>query len=129
MKGDARPMNGKKVLIIDDNPVVIRLNEAFLKAAGYETLQAQNGKEGLLKAREERPDVILLDIILPEIHGFELSQKLQEDPQTRDIPIIFITGAGLEDVVMNEQSLNVVACLRKPYNADELNAAVSKALS
>ena len=73
-------MAAKKVLIIDDNPVVVRMNESLLISNGYAVVSADDGLVGLEQAKREKPDVILLDLILPGMHGFEVCKKLKEDP-------------------------------------------------
>jgi len=115
-----------KVLVIDDNPVVVRMNESLLKSAGYEVIVARDGEEGLSAARTQQPAVILLDLILPKMHGFEVCQRLKADPQTAKIPVIVVTGTGLEDVVRSEPELGVAGYLSKPYGLEELEAAIKK---
>ncbi len=122
-------MSQKKVLVIDDNPVVVRMNESLLQSVGYEVITAPDGEEGFRKACSESPQVILLDIILPKMHGFELCQQLKKDPRTSRIPVILVTGTGLEEVARNEPNIGAEGFLAKPYGLDELEAAINKALA
>ena len=121
-------MAQRKVLVIDDNPVVVRLDESLLSSAGYEVISATDGEDGFNKACTEKPDVILLDVVLPKIHGFELCQKIKNDPRSRDIPVIFVTGTGLEDVVLNEPGIKADGYLNKPYGQAEIEAAIKKVI-
>ena len=121
-------MSNKKVLVIDDNPVVVRLNESLLTSSGYEVLTANDGLLGFEKAKNEKPDVILLDIILPGIHGFDLCKQLKEHPETSHIPVIIITGSGLEEVLEEEPTIQADAILSKPYGPDDLSGVMNKVM-
>ena len=120
-------MSFKKALVIDDNPVVVRLNQSLLRTEGYEVHVARNGIEGVEKAKTIKPDVILLDLILPGMHGFEVCKTLKADPGTKGIPIIIITGTGLEDIAEEEPDIQAEAYLAKPYGIKELRGALDKA--
>ncbi len=88
------------VLIIDDNPVNLRLAVDYLEASGFVVLVAQDGESGLQRASYANPHMILLDVILPGIDGFETCRLLKCDPQTKNIPVIFMTAlADTEDKV------------------------------
>jgi len=121
-------MTQKKVLVIDDNPVVVRMNESLLKSAGYDVITALDGEEGFRKACEEKPAVILLDLILPKMHGFELCQRLKQDPQTAQVPVIIVTGTGLDEIVQREPEIGADGFLAKPYSLEQLEGAINKAL-
>jgi len=121
-------MTQKKILVIDDNPVVLRMNESLLRSAGYDVISASDGEEGYRKACAENPALILLDVILPKMHGFELCQRLKHDPQTSHIPVIIVTGTGLEEVARNEPDIGADGCLAKPYNREQLEEAIKKAI-
>ena len=81
----------KKILIIDDDYSFIRLLQKWLKVANYNVIEAMDGTTGLRSAKNESPDLILLDIILPDIDGKEVARRLAHDLKTKDIPIIFTT--------------------------------------
>ena len=120
-------MSLKKALIIDDNPVVVRLNQSLLRTEGYEVHVAKDGFEGVEKAKVLTPDVILLDLILPGIHGYEVCKILKAYPGTKEIPIIIITGSGLEDIAEEEPDIQAEAYLAKPYGIKELRRALQRA--
>ena len=116
----------KKILTIDDDRSTIRLNENLLSSQGYQVISATDGMKGILMAQEEQPDVILLDLILPGIYGFEVCQKLKSNKKTKHIPIIIITGSGLEEVAEKEPEIQAEAYLTKPYGLVELINAIEK---
>jgi len=90
-------MERRQVLIVDDYPGARYLRSRILSEAAYEVLEAGNGSEALAIARSARPSLILLDVNLPDISGFEVCARLKEDPATASIPVIQITGAWLSE--------------------------------
>lgn len=86
----------KTVLIVEDNELNMKLFHDLLDAHGYETLQTRNGVEALELAREHRPDLILMDIQLPEVSGLEVTKWLKEDDQLRDIPVVAVTAFAMK---------------------------------
>src|SRR5688572_17743123 len=94
----ARPRmsaNGKTVLLVEDNEDNRIVYSTILRHFGYSVTEALNGEEGIAKARAEKPDLILMDISIPIIDGWEATQVLKHDPSTRDIPIIALTAHAL----------------------------------
>jgi CheY-like chemotaxis protein len=120
-------MTKEKALVIDDNPVIVRMCETLLRSGNYDVVCATDGDRGLKKAREEKPDIILLDIILPQMHGFEICEQLQKDEKTRRIPVVIISGTDLEDVVRQGTGFPKVVYLSKPFGAKDLFAAIEQA--
>jgi len=118
----------KNILIIDDEPAVIELVEAKLKTSGYETSKATNGREGLDAAAADKPDLILLDILMPEIDGFEVCRRLKADKETCDIPVIFLSGKLLERDVIRGLELGAVDYIIKPFSPRELAARVKRVI-
>jgi two-component system cell cycle response regulator len=116
------------VLAIDDSADVHRLLDVRLRPEGLVLHHALGAEEGLAKARELRPDLILLDVDLPLVTGFEVCQKLKDDPTTSAIPIIFLTGAA--DIYTKVQAfdLGAVDYVLKPFEPAELRARVRAAL-
>jgi two-component system, cell cycle response regulator DivK len=94
-RSDVRP-TGKTVLIVEDNELNMKLFHDLLDAHGYRTLQTRNGIDALKLAREHRPDLILMDIQLPEISGLEVTKWLKDDEQMRDIPVIAVTAFAMK---------------------------------
>jgi DNA-binding response OmpR family regulator len=116
----------KKILVIDDDPKIVQALQIRLKSAGYEVLTAADGVYGLHLAREGKPDLVILDIMMPVGGGFSVAHRLRE--QALEVPVIFITAskqAGLREMANH---LGTVGFLEKPYEPEELLAAVAKAL-
>jgi two-component system alkaline phosphatase synthesis response regulator PhoP len=114
-----------KVLIVDDNPQNLELLEAYMEEVeGITPLRATGGVEALEKVARERPDVILLDIMMPHMSGFEVCKKLKGDPATKDIAVIMVTA--LNEVSDIERGVECGAddFLSKPVNRHELVARV-----
>lgn len=88
---------GRKILVVDDEPYVVRALSFILKKGGYEVTTAADGQEALRHVEEDKPDLILLDIMMPDLDGFEVTQRLKKDPATKDIYIILITAKGQEE--------------------------------
>jgi DNA-binding response OmpR family regulator len=86
-----------RILVVDDNRSVVRLIEALLQKEGFEVLTAFDGLDGLQKAREEKPDLMILDIVMPRMDGYEVCRLLQSDPDTVSIPILILTVKGQVD--------------------------------
>jgi len=121
-------MAGKKILTIDDDKSITKLNETVLGKEGYEVTVADDGYEGIRIAEELQPDCILLDLILPGQFGYEVCKTLNENEKTKDIPVIIVTGSGLEEVAMNEPNIKAASYLCKPYGAKDLIDAVKKVI-
>jgi len=121
--------NGQeKILVVDDNKPNVELLQAHLESAGYNVVTAYGGEEALEKAESEEPDMILLDIMMPRISGYEVCRRLKADPKSRVIPIVMVTALNeLEDV---EKGVDVGAddFLMKPINKLELIARVKSML-
>lgn len=81
----------KKILIIDDNPGMLKVLNKWLGVAGYDVVEAWDGRMGLEKLKKEKPDLVLLDILMPAMDGREFVRHLQADPALKDIPVIFVT--------------------------------------
>jgi two-component system, cell cycle response regulator DivK len=98
MDGDQAPAQhcSKKVLIVEDNDLNMKLFNDLLEAHGYNTLQTRDGVEALKLARQHRPDLILMDIQLPEISGLEVTKWLKEDDDLRAIPVIAVTAFAMK---------------------------------
>lgn len=121
---NCRPQAGPKILLVDDAAINVRMLEGILRAESFETVAAADGPTGLLLAKSERPDLILLDIIMPGESGFETCSHLKSDPETSDIPIIFLSA--LDDVKSKVHGLKIggVDYISKPVNGEEVLARV-----
>lgn len=119
-KPDRRP----RVLVVDDQPVNLKLLERKLERDGIEPLLAGDGVECLRIARSERPDLILLDVMMPEMDGLEACRLLNSYPETRDIPVIFITARSLKEDKLVGLGAGAVDYIVKPIDLDETVARV-----
>ena len=87
----------KKILVIDDNPGSLRLMRYTLEKKGYQVITASDGLEGLRKARDEHPDLIILDVMLPGLDGYEVCHRLRQKPETVTLPILMISVKARQD--------------------------------
>ncbi len=108
------------VLYIEDNPDNMLLIERVLRARNCELVQAAHGYTGLEYAKKNKPDLILLDINLPDIDGYEIAQRLREDPETSLIPIVAVTANALKGDAENAIAAGCDAYISKPINVREL---------
>ena len=104
----------KKVLVVDDDPNTVKFLSAALEDNGYEPIGASNGKEGLEKIMSEKPDLVILDVMMPKKTGFVLFKQLRRDDNFKDLPVIMLTGVAeiLED--LDAQSEDT---LERPYDS------------
>jgi CheY-like chemotaxis protein len=122
-------MNRKNILIVDDEQDVLLVLEKGLTAEGYSVITASSGNDAISLAKSRHPDLIILDVLMPDMEGPEVKRKLKEDPETKDIPIIFLTGMfpKRED----DQDGRIVAgyvLFEKPYDILKLVFAIEQLL-
>jgi twitching motility two-component system response regulator PilH len=117
------------VLIIDDSPTELHLFQNMLEKAGFETLVADSGEEGLKAARAARPDCILMDVVMPGMNGFQATRKLTRDPKTADIPIIIITAKDQETDKIWGMRQGAVEYVVKPVVGKELVATINSVMA
>ncbi len=117
------------ILIADDNPTNLNVLFEYLSAQGYQVLVAEDGTGALEQALYSLPDLILLDVMMPGLDGFETCQKLKESPQTRDIPVIFMTAISETAYVLKGFSVGAVDYLTKPLQREEVLVRVKNHLS
>jgi CheY-like chemotaxis protein len=116
------PGTRKRVLLVDDSATILMMEKMILLRGPYEVTTARDGMEALEKAREERPDLILLDVVMPRMDGFETCRRLREQNETRDIPVIFVTTRGESDNVETAFKSGATDHVTKPINSAELLA-------
>ena len=117
------------ILIVDDTAHVRQLLAAMLKTRGYDVQAAESGAHALKAVRDLSPDLILLDIMMPEMDGYEVCKRLKDDPQTRDIPVIFISALEQTDDKVKAFSAGAVDYVSKPFQIKEVIARVGAQLS
>lgn len=118
----------KKILVIDDTELMVRLITDILEKEGYEVVSADNGSEGIQKVAAEKPDLVLLDVIMPGINGFEVCKILREDESNNLMPIIILTAQGNEDDKLTGLELGADDYILKPFNPRELVSRVNNTL-
>mgnify|MGYP000273901028 CR=1 FL=1 len=119
----------KKILVIDDNELVVKMISDILVCENYDVVVAGSGEEGLKKVEEERPDLVLLDVVLPKMNGFEVCKILRGNEETNLIPIIMLTSEGDEDKKITGLELGADDYIVKPFNPRELVSRVRNTLT
>jgi response regulator RpfG family c-di-GMP phosphodiesterase len=112
------------ILVVDDTPASLKLLTDIMKAEGYEVRSAISGELALHAALSHAPDLVLLDIRMPEMDGFEVCRRLREAPETRDVPVIFVSAASETEEKVRGFELGAVDYVTKPYQRNELIARV-----
>lgn len=119
---------GKKVMIVEDNELNMKLFHDLLEAHGVETIQARDGKNVLALAREHKPDLVLMDIQLPEVSGLDITKWLKEDEELKSIPVIAVTAFAMKG---DEQKIREGGCedyISKPISVIKFIETVQKYL-
>ena len=123
------PETPARILIVDDTKDILLVVARRLKSWGYEALTAESGEEGLKIIREQKPDLVLLDIMMPKMKGRDVCSRMKEDPETARIPVIFLTALGLADHVRAGLNLGADDYLVKPFEPAELKERITIVLS
>jgi DNA-binding response OmpR family regulator len=121
-------MAKKKILLIDDMPNAAVMLKARLEANGYEVITALDGRQGLTYASENKPDLIMLDIVMPTGGGYSVYTRLKRSPKTRSVPVIFLTAKDRPEDVSRAYKLGAQYYLKKPYKPDVLLNVLKQAL-
>ena len=109
-----------KILVVDDDEDTLLVYEKTLSKAGYQVIMARNGKESLVRAKKDSPDVIIMDIMMPEADGISSILRLKADDATRNIPVIVATSVEETDVRITAENLGVAGYIVKRSNMDAL---------
>jgi len=109
-----------KILVVDDERVIVEVVAEELTAHGYEVYKAFTGMEGLRKCKSLRPDVVILDIMMPDIDGSSVAAEMKDDPNTANIPVIFLTGAVKPSEVPDSHLVGGQFFLAKPFKTEDL---------
>ena len=119
----------KRILIADDDPVILRLIQVNLELEGYQVLTANNGQEAVDIANAENPDLVILDIMMPRLDGYQACEQLKSSDATKAIPVIFLSAKAQSGDIEKGQSFGVAAYLTKPFDPTELLEVVEQHVS
>jgi len=114
----------KKILLADDEPNIVISLEFLLRREGYEVVVAHDGAEALAQVRAERPDMAILDVMMPRRNGFEVCQDLRQDPEFKDLRIMMLTAKGRDTEVSKGLALGADIYMTKPFSTKDLIAKV-----
>jgi twitching motility two-component system response regulator PilH len=132
-----RHMSQKKVLVVDDDPDVRLFNTTVVEENGYIPIEATNGEEGLKKLKEEKPDLVILDVLMPRQSGIRLYRELKTDRAFKDVNVIMLSGIAQKTFLRSQKALTEFGgesvpepevYLEKPVEPEELAAAIKKFL-
>lgn len=119
----------KKILIVDDESDLVETLTFRLEASGYDIVSAHDGQEGLEKARSEKPDLILLDVMMPKVNGFQVCRELKNDEKTKGIKIVILTAKSQESDKFWGKNVGADGYISKPFEASELLAKIEELLA
>ena len=122
-------MMPKKILIVEDYPHIVEVLRIRLEAAGYEVIAAVDGQEGLNMARSEKPDLIILDVMLPKMNGYKVCRFLKFDAKYKHIPIFLLTARGKPEDIETGKATGANEYIIKPYDPQELLALIRRYLA
>ena len=118
----------KKILIADDKLEVVELLRATLEGEDYRIISASDGKEALEKIGKEKPDLVLLDIVMPKMDGFEVLSEVKRDPKTKEIPVIMLTAKGQKGDEEKGRRLGAEGYVIKPFSPSHLLRKIEEVL-
>lgn len=114
-------MEKKKIMVVDDEGYLVELLKTVLKGAGFDVVTATDGKQCIKKLKKVKPDLILMDFMMPGMTGVETIKKIRANPETKDLKVAFLTVKKVERVGIKEvDELNVIDYITKPFDNDEL---------
>jgi twitching motility two-component system response regulator PilH len=118
----------RTILVVEDSPTEMQMVKTALQSRGYTVITAMNGEDGIEKARKERPQLVVLDIILPGKNGYQVCRDLKSFPDTKDVPVIMLTSKSQESDRFWGMKQGADAYLTKPWREEELLAAIARHL-
>jgi DNA-binding response OmpR family regulator len=124
-EGERRP----KILIVDDDPVIVRLLQINFRLEGYDVDTASRGEQALEQARTGHPDVVILDVMMPGLDGWEVCRRLKEIPEVRGVPVIFLSARAQDEDRRRGYALGVDEYVTKPFDPGHLVEIVQRALA
>lgn len=118
----------KKILIVDDEKDIVETLSFMLKSKGFETITAYDGEEGLKKAKDEAPDIIILDVMMPKINGYKICRLLKYDAKYKNIPIIMVTARSQDTDKLIGEETGADEYITKPFEFSEVIETIEKYL-
>lgn len=124
------PERKLRILLADDETDVALVARTRLEVSGYEVITAADGEEALRLFRQQRPDLVLLDILMPKLDGFQVCALIKSDPLTHDVPVIIFSASSSHSLSLEKKCLELGAndCIRKPYSGENLLARIEALL-
>jgi len=119
---------GKLILIVEDDPMSMKLTKDILKVSGFATVEASDGQQGVDLAKSAKPDLILMDIMMPKKDGYVACSDIKSDPKTKNIPVVMLTAMGYQLNEMLARRLGADGYVTKPVNPQQLIRAISPLL-
>ena len=122
-------MSGERVLVVDDSPTILKVVQMVLSKAGYEVRTAGDGDEGVRAARAERPDLILVDFVMPRMNGYQMCRAMAEDESLRDVPVVLMSAKGDQVGERFVKVMGIVDYITKPFSPDAITAVVDHTIA
>ena len=119
---------GKRILVVDDDENILNLEKTILEQKGFEVTGAVGGAEALAVLGKQTFDLVLLDVMMPEVDGFTVCRKIKEDPRLKDLPVIFLTAKGGGEALAEGFESGAVMYINKPFTANKLLTIVNTML-
>jgi DNA-binding response OmpR family regulator len=128
LQGGVFMADKKRILIVDDERDLVETITFRLEASGYEVLTAYDGAEGLEKARDEKPDIILLDVMMPKMDGYQVCRMLKFDEEFKNIPVLMLTARGQDQDKKTGNDVGADGYITKPFDSKVLLDSIKKCL-
>ncbi len=120
------PTAAKRILVCDDDPVILRLLQVNLELEGYAVLLAHNGEHAIEVATDEHPDLVILDIMMPRLDGYQTCERLKANDATKEIPVVFLSAKAQQADIDRGKEFGVADYLTKPFDPDDLIEVVHR---
>ncbi len=117
-----------KILVVDDEPNIVKLLQVNLQRAGYQVVTASDGLEALAKVKQEQPDLVLLDVIMPRLDGWKALERLRSDPATTELPVVMLTAKAQDGDIFDSMQKGAHLHITKPFNPLALLTLIQRIL-
>ena len=122
------PAPTRRVLIVDDDPSIRRLLVAFMRCKGFQLLEARNGRDALAVMRAGEADLVVMDLMMPEVSGWDVLRQREKEPALRRIPLVVITASDIRQIAADVAGKHVAAVIGKPFDLDSFLSTVMTCL-